>query len=69
MISAGFIFGIIAIFGVRKHGAKGILAPASIGLLINGLLLFIFFTNFLSARERAKSAQRLGPPIVKWTAK
>ncbi len=67
MISAGFILGIVALFGIQKHGAKRIVAPAMVGLLINGLLLFIFFTNFFAARERAQ--QRLGKPVVKWTAK
>ena len=69
MVSAGFIFGIVALFGIPKHGSKGILAPAIVGLLINGLLLFIFFTNFFAARERAQQAARQGKPIVKWTAK
>ena len=69
MMTIGFICGIVALFGISKHGARGIVAPASVGLLINGLLLFIFFTNFFAARERAQQAVRQGKPIVKWTAK
>ncbi|HKQ36729.1 MAG TPA: hypothetical protein VJ063_01550, partial [Verrucomicrobiae bacterium] len=40
LISVGFLLGIVALFGISKHGTKGILAPACVGLLINGLLLF-----------------------------
>jgi len=50
LILAGLSLGIIALFGIRKHGAKGILAPALVGIIINGLLLFIFANNFLAAR-------------------
>jgi hypothetical protein len=50
----GFILGIVALLGIRKHGVKGILAPALIGLIINGLLIFIFISNFLAARARAR---------------
>ncbi len=54
LIAAGFVLGIVALFGIRKHGAKGILAPALVGIIINGLLLFIFATNFFAARAKAK---------------
>ena len=50
LILAGLSLGIIALFGIRKHGTKGILAPALVGIIINGLLLFIFANNFLAAR-------------------
>ncbi|MES2573173.1 MAG: hypothetical protein V4710_24330 [Verrucomicrobiota bacterium] len=53
LIVAGFIAGIIALFGMSKYGKKGILAPALIGIVINGLLLSIFVTNFIAARARA----------------
>ena len=51
LILAGLSAGIVALLGIRKHGAKGILAPALVGLVINGLLLFIFINNFLAARH------------------
>jgi hypothetical protein len=35
----GFALGLIALFGIRKHGIKGILMPAVIGLILNGLLI------------------------------
>ena len=49
----GLALGIAALFGIRKHGRKGILAPAAIGIVLNALLLFIFITNFLAARAKA----------------
>ena len=52
LIVAGIGLGIAALFGIRKHGKKGILAPALVGLILNGLLLFIFITNFLAVRAR-----------------
>ena len=35
----GFALGLIALFGIRKYGIKGILLPAVIGLILNGLLI------------------------------
>jgi hypothetical protein len=52
LIVAGICLGIAALFGIRKHGKKGILAPALVGLILNSLLLFIFITNFLAVRAR-----------------
>jgi hypothetical protein len=51
LILAGLSLGIIALFGIRKHGTKNILAPALVGIIINGLLFFIFANNFLAARH------------------
>src|SRR5579885_2297265 len=51
LILVGLGLGTIALFSIRQHGTKGILAPALVGLVINGLLLFIFITNFLAARH------------------
>ena len=53
LIGVGVICGIAALLGIRKHGAKGILAPALLGLVINGFLAFIFISNFLAARARS----------------
>jgi hypothetical protein len=35
----GFALGLIALFGIRKHGIKDILLPAVIGLVLNGLFI------------------------------
>jgi hypothetical protein len=34
---SGFILGIVSLFGVRRHGKKGILGYAIAGILLNGL--------------------------------
>src|ERR1035437_6699310 len=38
-IGSGFLFGISALFGIRRYGGKGILGRAIVGIVINGLLL------------------------------
>ena len=61
----GLIFGLIALLGIPRHGWKGIIGPAMAGLVINGLLLFIFVTNFLAARAKLqRRADHVSPPIV-----
>src|SRR5258708_40366687 len=52
LIVAGICLGIAALFGIRQHGKRGILAPALVGLILNRLLLLIFITNFLAAKAR-----------------
>jgi hypothetical protein len=39
IIPLGFILAIVALFGIRKHGARGILGWAILGIIINGLLI------------------------------
>ena len=53
----GFVLGVIALFGIRRHGRKGILAPALTGLGINGFLLLVWVTNFLAGYARARAAR------------
>jgi hypothetical protein len=48
----GLVMGIVALFGIRKYGTKGILANALVGIVINGLFLLIFVTNFFAAVRR-----------------
>ena len=71
IIVVGLIFGVIALLGISKHGTKGILAPAIVGIIINGLLLFIFVTNFLAARARAQqhSSIQASPVVAVWSNK
>ena len=54
LMLVGLALGVISLFGIRRHGTKHILAPALVGILINGLLLSIFITNFLAARAKAQ---------------
>src|ERR1700749_2548443 len=48
LILAGLIAGIIALSGIPTHGSKGILGRSIAGLILNGLLIFIFALNFLN---------------------
>jgi hypothetical protein len=50
LMLAGIGLGIAALFGIPKYGRTGILLPALIGIILNGLLLFNFITNFIAAR-------------------
>ena len=63
MILVGLVFAIVALFGIRTHGTKGILVPAIGGLIINSLLLFIFVTNFFTARAKALQQRRSDVPV------
>jgi hypothetical protein len=38
-IVLGLVAGIVALFGIRRHGTKGILVPALIGIGLNGTFL------------------------------
>ncbi len=61
----GLALGVISLFGIRRHGTKQILAPALVGILINGLLLSIFITNFMAARAKAqRHASAMTLPVV-----
>ena len=69
LIVVGLIFGIVALFGISKHGTKGILAAAIVGIIINGLLLLIFVMNFMTARARAiqqHSSIEASPVVAVW---
>jgi 4-amino-4-deoxy-L-arabinose transferase-like glycosyltransferase len=70
LVVLGLIFGIVALFGISKHGTKGILAPAIVGIIINGLLLCFVVMNFMT--ERAKAMQQHGgidasPVVAMWS--
>ncbi len=58
LMLAGLALGIAALFGIRQHGTRGILGPAIVGIILNGLLIFIFTTNFFAARARAQEHTR-----------
>ena len=51
IILLGLLFGIIALFGIPKHGTKGILGRALIGILINAIVVAMGVTVFLRAKE------------------
>jgi hypothetical protein len=62
LMLVGFSLGVIGLFGIRKYGTKHVLAPALVGIIINGVLLFIFITNFMAAR--AKAQRHVGSVIL-----
>lgn len=62
LIVVGLGAGILALFGIREHGTARILKPALLGILLNGLLLTIFVTNFSAARARAIEQRNAASP-------
>ena len=64
LIVVGFLLGVIALFGMRTHGKSGILAPAIVGIIINGLFLFLIVPGLLSAIARAQQQRGDVPPSI-----
>ncbi|HEY3897300.1 MAG TPA: hypothetical protein VGM54_01735 [Chthoniobacter sp.] len=68
-VITGVLAGIIALLGIRRHGRKGLLAPAVTGISIWVVLLAIGTAGFLAARghglqQKALSAQfEKTPPV------
>src|SRR5262245_9999136 len=55
MAVCGTLLGIVSLFGLRRFERKGILVPAIIGILLNGLILAIWIPNFIAAYQRAQA--------------
>ncbi len=55
----GVTLGIIALFGIRKHGTKGILVPAIVGLVLNGLVPGAIFIAIGTGLIRQPDVQEL----------
>ena len=53
MFLAGLISSVVALCGIPSHGKRRLLGFGLSGAVINGLMLFIFATNFVSARNAA----------------
>jgi hypothetical protein len=66
LIAVGFIFGVLALFGISMHGTKGILAPAIVGIIINGSLILFFVMIYLSERASPIHPYRKiqAPPVA-----
>ncbi len=60
IVLVGFVLALFAFAGLRRHGRKGILAPALVGFCLNGLFLLIALTNASAAAQRAR--ERRGQP-------
>ena len=57
LILAGFVLGIVALIGTKKHGRKGIFGRAIAGICINGIVIFLMviaLPSFNKAAQRAK---------------
>jgi hypothetical protein len=53
LILIGVICGIVALFGIRTYGKKGILAKALFGIIIPLVLAVVAIPNFMAARAKA----------------
>ncbi|HET6250861.1 MAG TPA: hypothetical protein VFE47_24435 [Tepidisphaeraceae bacterium] len=57
LILTGLAMGIIALFGMRRHGRDRVLVPAIIGICINGIMVLAMGTMFLVVAHGAKAAK------------
>lgn len=53
----GLVLGVVSLFGIRRFGRRKILAPALVGILLNGFFILVWVTNFVAAYERARAAR------------
>lgn len=65
---AGFVFGIVALFGIRKHGRKGILKPAIAGIIVNVSLISLFislwvFFNVVDKHRLQQEGEKMGMDV------
>ena len=51
LMSLGALLAMIGLCGISKYGIRGLLGRSVGCLLLNGSLLFIFFTNFFGLRH------------------
>jgi hypothetical protein len=59
LILGGLVCGIIALCGVKRHGRTGILAPAIVGVVLNGVIVLAIVAMIpmvLTARSAVRSA-------------
>src|SRR5438105_7328743 len=56
LLLLGLVFGVFALFGVRRHGKPGILAPAVVGVCINGSLIVLMAVSVLLLTQFARMA-------------
>ncbi len=57
LILIGIGSGILALFGISRHGRKGILVPALVGILLSSAFLVALGTSFWSAFREATDPQ------------
>jgi len=54
----GMMAAIVALAGIPSYGSRGLLGRGIAGLVLNGLLIFIFATNFSQARQKAEASRK-----------
>jgi hypothetical protein len=54
IVVVGIVFGILALFGIKKHGPKGILIPSIAGLLLSSGYLYLVVSTLLIAKHMAE---------------
>lgn len=59
LIVLGFVFGIVALFGMKKHGVKGILGRAVAGVCINGVIILFLVIAFPALIRAARHAKEM----------
>lgn len=57
----GVLAGIVALFGIPKHGLKKILLYAVIGIILNGLVILFFVTDVITYINYINKAIELDP--------
>jgi hypothetical protein len=57
LCALGVVLGIAALCGVKRYGARGIVVPAVIGLLLSGGFLYLNYAAFQDVGDRQR--QRL----------
>ena len=61
LVAAGFVFSIIALVSIPKHGRKGLLGRGIGGLILNGLLLaFVLLSFWFAVRPDPRIARLAG---------
>ena len=58
LVLMGLVAGIIALAGIPSYGSRGLLGRGLVGLALNGILIFIFATNFVSASRKAQTSRK-----------
>lgn len=54
---AGFVFGIVALVGTKRHGRKGIFGRAVAGICINGIVILLMLVSIPVFKKMAENAK------------
>jgi hypothetical protein len=62
ILLAGLVSGVVALFGIRKHGREGILWKSMIGILLIVGFSALAATGIISDRTKRTKAEQVVPP-------